>query len=137
MAINHNQMRLAVASIVGLLAAYASYNWLTDTDRPARREEEEAVVMVSRDILREYVGAEDIEISDALNREKSAGKVYIFPAAAGWELSGHYRRSGEDNWHDYLMVLDNQDSLVNLRVNDDDTDLRTKAAQDPKLQITK
>lgn len=130
MALNHRIMRLVVAFTVGLLVAFGSYQWITDTERSSRRTEEEGVVLAAREILRESVGESNLEISDPLERIRAAGKVYIYPANGGWEVSGHYRRQDEKTWHDFLMTLDADNRLLNLRVNDDDPGL---AGRDPRI----
>jgi len=136
MALNHRILRLVVAFVFGLLVAYGSYQWITDTERPARRAEEEGVVLASRDILREVLGVPGLELSDPLDRVRAAGKVYIYPTDTGWEISGHYRRVDEKIWHDFLMTLDNDANLLTLRVNDDDPQIGSLARSDPRLSTT-
>lgn len=131
MAVNHRVLRLVVAFTFGLLISYCSYQWATDSDRPQRRAEEENVVLASREILRSYIGADDLALSDPLNRVREAGKVYIYPVDSGWEISGHYQRPGENTWHDFLLNLDDESGLVNLKVRDDDPRLVELAATDP------
>ena len=90
----------------------------------------------SRIILESWVAdGANIEISDPLNRVREAGKVYIYPIAAGWEISGQYRRTGERLWHPYLMVLDPQSRLVSLAVRDERPALLEKAANDPRFSV--
>lgn len=137
MTVNHRLLSLAFAFAVGLSVSWCSYRWVTDQDRGARRAVEEAVVLESRQILRRYVGGSgDLEISDALHRVRAAGKVYIYPSAGGWELSGHYRRPTETVWRPYLMVLDRNSALVSLSVQDSDPAMRQLATQDPRLKVT-
>lgn len=93
-------------------------------------------MLASREILREYTDSADLEISDALDRVREAGKVYIYPNELGWELSGHYRRPGERMWHDYLMALDGDLSLLRLSVKDDDPALNDLAAVDTKFSTS-
>lgn len=133
MNLNHGVIRLVVALIFGLLVAYGSYQWITNTDRTVRRAEEEAVVFASRDILRSYVTDEGLQISDAVDRVREAGKVYLYPTENGWELSGHYRRQDEKSWHAYLMSLDDKVSLTSLSVQDTDAELTNRADSDPKF----
>ena len=130
---NHRIIRLVVAFAIGLALAFGSYRWISDTERPARRAQEEAVALAGRDILTSYITDEDLEISDALDRVRAAGKVYLFPTETGWELSGHYRRQDEKEWHAWLMALDDNVSLVSLAIQDDDVALTTLARSDPKL----
>lgn len=130
-------MSLVFAFGVGLLAAFMSYQWITNPERAAIRAIEEGVVRESRLILESWVESdESIEISDPLNRVREAGKVYIYPTDGGWELSGQYRRTGEREWHAYLMMLDTDARLVSLSVADDAPELAEKAASDSRFSIS-
>jgi len=137
MPVNHRVMRLVFAFGVGLVAASGSFLWITDTDRSARRAQEEAIVFSSRDILRSYIPDDGLEISDAVDRVREAGKVYFFPTDSGWEISGHYRRPGEKGWHAFLMSVDGNASLVSLSVQDTDMELTRRAAFDPKFSTSR
>ena len=89
MAINHRIARLVFAFGIGLLVAWGSYQWITNPDRTMQRRLEETVVLESRQILRSYFPDTPVlHISDPLDRVRDAGKVYIFPTANGWEVSG-------------------------------------------------
>lgn len=138
MAINHRIASLVFALSVGLLVSWWSYRWLTgNPERTAERVVQEAVVFEARRILAGYVGdGEDLEISDPLNRVREAGKVYIFPTAAGWELSGQYQRPGEKNWHPFLMMLDSESRLIKLSAQDADPALLQRSQADPRLEVT-
>jgi hypothetical protein len=137
MNVNHRLTSLLFAFAVGLTASFCSYQWITNPDRGAERAVEEAVVRASRRILESYVARSgDIEISDPLNRVREAGKVYIYPAADGWELSGQYRRVGERRWHAYLMSLDGDSELVSLSVEDSSPALAGIAETDPLFTVT-
>ena len=137
MTLNHRILRLVVAVAFGLVMAYCSYQWITDTERSDRRAEEEGIVLASRDILREYIGAPDLELSDPLDRVRAAGKVYIYPTDAGWEVSGHYRRTKEKIWHEFLLTLDAEAALLSLRVYDDDQRLANLAQSDPRFKTSR
>ena len=137
MAVNHRISGLIFAFGAGLAVSYCSYQWITDTDRGAQRAIEEAVVLESREVLRAYVSSgEAIHISDPLNRVREAGKVYIYPTPAGWELSGQYRRDGERRWHPYLMNLDAESRLVSLAVSDNDPATLARAGDDSRFTVT-
>ncbi len=136
MAVNHRKLRLVVAGAVGILAAWYAYQWGTDAERPRQRAQEEAVVLASREILLSYIRGTDVEVSDALQRNKDAGKVYIYPTSDGWELSGHYRRSSEKAWHDFLISLQVDSTLKQLSVNDDDAGLVALAETDPRFSAS-
>jgi hypothetical protein len=129
-------MRLLVAITIGIVVAFASYQWIADTDRSARRKHEEAIVLASRDILRTYVTDEGLDISDPLNRVRHAGKVYLFPTSNGWEVSGHYRRRDEKRWHAFLMSVDADAALTNLSVQDSAAELVERATLDPKFSTS-
>jgi len=133
---NHRVIRLVVAFIFGLAVAYGSYQWISDSERPARRVEEEAVALAAREILRSYITDENLEVSDPLDRVRDAGKVYLFPTAGGWEVSGHYKRRGEKAWHPWLMELDRNVSLVSLAVQDANASLAERASADPKFTVS-
>ncbi len=137
MAVNHRIMSLVFASGIGLFVSYCSYQWVTNPDRGAQRAIEEGVVRESRVILESWVAdGANIEISDPLNRVREAGKVYIYPIADGWEISGQYRRTGERRWHPYLMTLDADSRMLSLAVGDERPGLLEKAADDPRFSVT-
>jgi hypothetical protein len=129
-------MGLVVAFTFGLIVAYGSYQWITNTERSVQRGREEAIVFASREILRSYVVDEGLEISDALDRVREAGKVYLYPTDDGWQLSGHYRRHDEKRWHAFLISLDTKESLVSLVVQDTDPELTKMANSDPKFSTS-
>jgi len=134
---NHRVIRLVVAFAIGLAVAYGSYQWISDTERPARRVEEEAVALAAREILLSYITDEGLAISDPIDRVRDAGKVYLFPTDGGWELSGHYKRPGERLWHAWLMALDDNVALVSLAVQDSNAKLTKMAISDPKFTTSK
>ncbi|MDG2375756.1 MAG: hypothetical protein P8M18_05335 [Woeseiaceae bacterium] len=137
MVVNHRIMSLVFAFGVGLLVSFLSYQWISNPERAEKRAIEEAVVRESRLILESVVSnGASLELSDPLNRVREAGKVYIYPLDDGWEVSGHYRRTGEKRWRPYLMVLNGESSLVSMSVQDDDPAVALKAMNDAKLTIT-
>jgi hypothetical protein len=137
MAVNHRITGLVFAFGVGLIASYWSYMWITNSERAAERAVEEAVVMESREILRTFVSSgELIHYSDALDRVREAGKVYIYPTSSGWELSGQYQRDGVPTWHPFLMQLDHDTKLVSLSVRDPDPATAARAREDRRVTVT-
>lgn len=72
---------------------------------------------------------------DPLAPDRKVGKVYVYPTADGWQVSGHYRRVGEERWHPWLMSLDGNGGLRSLALRDDDPGLTARAATDPKLSV--
>jgi len=138
MPINHRVAGLVFAFASGLLASFCSYQWITDPDRGAERKVEERVVREARLVLTDYVAnRQPLEISDPLERVREAGKVYIYPTTYGWEISGQYRRSGEKQWHAFLMQLDEDARLISLAVDDDDPALHARADADPRFSVSR
>ena len=136
MKVNHRILRPVVAFAVGFAIAFYAYDRVTDPRPRVEREREEAVVRASRDILGEYLqDTPGLQIVDPLAPDRKVGKVYIYPAGQGWEVSGHYKRGDGDRWHPYLMQLDANYRLVLLSLRDEDARLRQQAAQDPKLTV--
>lgn len=132
---NHRVIRLVVAFVFGLAVAYGSFQWISDSERRARRVAEEAVALAAREILLSYITDEDLAVSDPLDRVRDAGKVYLFPTEDGWEVSGHYKRRNEKAWHAWLMALDPNISLVSLVVQDTNVELVELAKSDPKFTV--
>ena len=134
---HHRIVRLVVAFAVGIVLALYSYQRISDPEPALQRAREEAVVKSAREILRAYVPAEvALEIADPLAPNRIAGKVYIYPAENGWEVSGHYRRNAADRWHPFLMSLDANIELISLSVRDSDAGIRAAAGDDPKFSVS-
>jgi hypothetical protein len=120
----------------GLLVAALSYEWISN---PAGREERAiqiSVVEVSRQHLEAVIEADLLEIVDPLSPNRKVGKVYIYPEAQGWAVSGYYRRSSDDAWHPYLMTLGVDLTLSHLKIHDRAKGLAERAAIDPALEIS-
>jgi len=132
--LSHRIVRLIVAFAVGLAVSVYAFLRVTDPEPAMQRAREEAVVLHAREILRAYTDAgEDFEIVDPLAPDREIGKVYIYPTASGWEVSGHYRRHDTDRWHPFLMKLNADNSLADLSVRDSSEDLASKALNDPRF----
>jgi hypothetical protein len=130
----HRIARWLIAFGVGLALAWLAYERISDPEPRLQRAREEAVVMSSREILQSYIAPTgDIELVDPLAANRKVGKVFVYPTAGGWEVSGHYRRDGNDVWHPYLMSLDPHRQLVSLAVRDADERVLGMSAQDPKF----
>lgn len=122
---------------VGLLVAVLSYRWVTAPEQRAERAEEEAVVLEARSLLAARLGLDAPEIVDPLAPRRSIGKSYIYPDEGGWEVSGHYRRGPGDDWHPWLMRLDDERHVLLIRVRDDDPQLIRRAGRDPVLEVSR
>ncbi len=120
---------------IGLVVAALSFQWITDPGKREQRAEEERVVEVSRLALLEKLAIAELEIVDPLSPQRKVGKVYVYPLADGWEISGYYRRNDDDHWHPYLMALGPELSLESLKVGDSDSGLAQMATMDPILEV--
>lgn len=133
---HHRIIRLAFAFAVGIALAVYSFQKISDPEPARQRAREEAVVLAARDLLRAAIPADDeIQVVDPLATNRVAGKVYIYPTAEGWEVSGYYRRKDEERWHPFLMRLDGNVQMVSLSVRDKDSRLQRAADSDPKLSV--
>lgn len=133
---NHRIGRTVFALAFGLLVATFAYQWISN---PAGREEraiEVSVVEASRRHLEASIDAGTLEIVDPVSPNRKVGKVYIYPAGQGWEISGYYRRGVDDAWHPYLMTLGADQGLCRLKIQDGDESLAERAANDPQLEIS-
>lgn len=115
---NHRVARWVFALAVGMLAAVFSYQWITNPAPRAERQVQEAAVMASRRALRAALIMPGLEIVDPLSPDRKVGKVYVYPADDGWEVSGYYRRNADDAWHPYLVTLDAAYTLLGVKVQD-------------------
>ena len=132
---NHRVGSVVFGLAVGLAIAVLSYQWVTDPDKRAAHEEQEKVVALSREILKRTIAIQDLELVDPLAPQRKVGKVYIYPLENGWELSGYYRRDGDDRWHPYLLALSADLSLLSLKVQDSDPGLAQIAAANPLVDV--
>lgn len=112
---NHRVASLIFALAVGLLAAWLSWRWVTDTGPRQQRAVENAMVLAARTAVRQRLGGDDLEIVDPLNPNRVAGKVFIYPADDGWEISGYYRRGDAGPWSPWLVVVDGQGRPIRVR----------------------
>jgi hypothetical protein len=120
---------------VGLLVAVLSYRWLVDPHSREERQRQEQVVLESRTLLQELIGSGMLEIVDPLSPDRKVGKVYVYPANTGWEVSGYYRRSDTDLWHPYLLSLDENLALLHLKISDQDPALIDRGTNDSRLEV--
>ena len=126
---------IVFAVAVGLIVAFLSYRWITDSGPREERARQEAAVNTSRTALESFVAAGPLEIVDPLAPQRRVGKVYIYPLQSGWEVSGFYRRDERDLWHPYLVVLDTDLQLVSLKLSEQDPDVLKRAEQDAKVEV--
>lgn len=130
----HRVLRVVIALAFGIALAWYAYQRIADPVPRQQRLQEETVVVQAREILARYVALDsELEIVDPLNKNRVAGKVYIYPVDDGWQVSGHYRRAGEVRWQPWLMTLDERAVLTELSVQD--AALEERAANDPLLTV--
>jgi hypothetical protein len=115
---NHKIGRLIFGFGVGLLVAVFALKWISDPAPRAERAVQETVAVAARQILKETLGLDGLEMVDPVEPDRKVGKSYIFRRNDGWEVSGYYRRSDGDRWHPFLMVLDDSVALMSLKVRD-------------------
>lgn len=120
---------------VGLAVAWWSYVQFADPAKLDERREQERVVLLARQHLIAKIGLADAEIVDPLAPQRKVGKVYIYPSADGWEVSGFYRRDDSDRWHAFLMSIDGSDALRHLKVQDRNDALAVRSMSDPVLEV--
>ncbi len=106
---------------VGITLAWFSFQWTTESEpRQAQRAAEEAIVLEARKHLTRALGDGSssadsaLQIADPLQPNRVAGKVFIYPVDAGWEVSGHYRRRGREQWRPWIMALDDDGNMLRL-----------------------
>ena len=128
---------IVFAIAVGLAVAVLSYRWITNPNANVERLRQEQVVMHSRGILEGIVGSGQLEIVDPLSPDSKVGKVYVYPATTGWEVSGYYRRSDTDLWHPYLVRLDEDLVLIHLKISDQDQALIERGKNDSVLEVVR
>jgi hypothetical protein len=116
--VNHRVGRLVFGFATGLLVAFLSYRWIADTGPRIERAEQERVVLASRALLQETLQIGELELVDPLAPDRVVGKAYVYPADAGWEVSGFYRRNAQDLWHPYLLSLNASMQLTKLKISD-------------------
>jgi hypothetical protein len=115
---NHRVGRLVFGFSVGLIFAVLSYRWIADTGPRIERQEQERVVVASREHLHATLDLGQLELVDPLSPDRVVGKAYVYPAGDGWEVSGFYRRDDQDLWHPYLVTLDASTKLTHLKISD-------------------
>lgn len=130
----HRILPVLVAVAVGVVLSLYAYQRITDPEPAMQRQQEEAVVIAARKILRNYVArSAQLVIVDPLQTNRAIGKTYIYPTANGWQVSGHYQRPSETRWHPWLMTLDESRQLQHLKVQDGDPRIKARAAGDPRF----
>ena len=116
---------------VGITLAWFSFEWTTGSEpRQTQRAAEEAIVLAARQHVTAALGAAGgLQIADPLQPNRVAGKVFIYPAGTGWEVSGHYRRAAGELWRPWIMTLDGDGNMLTLSAQTPDGRLELPDAQ--------
>lgn len=130
---NHRVGSFVFAAVVGLAVATLAFRWISDPAPRLERERQESAVHAARSALQDTVGAAALEIVDPLAARRSVGKTYVYRHAAGWQVSGYYRRDANDLWHPYLATLAADLAIVHLKISD--TGLLGRDADNPWLEV--
>ena len=128
------------ALAIGFGVAIYAYQRVSDPLPGLQRQEEERIVMLARDAVRNTIvgdgaGSGELLVVDPLAPNRVAGKTYVYPTNPGWEVSGYYRRNLDDVWHPWLMRLDENGGMLSLSVRDSDPGLARQAAASETLSI--
>jgi hypothetical protein len=135
--LNHRIVKLVVAFAIGIFLSWYSYQMITDPEPARERALEDAAVYAAREIVRDYIATgSGLEMIDPLAPDRVVGKSYIYPVAAGWQVSGYYRRGSGDRWHPFLMSMDSNLALQSLSIKDADPALSELAGSDARLEVT-
>lgn len=118
---------------VGLLVAIGAWRWAADPAPRIERAKEEAAVVAAREHLGQLLPIGEPQLVDPLAPDRKVGKVYVYRAGDGWEVSGFYRRGNDDRWHPYLMKLDAAHAMTHLRVQD--AELLDLGKANPVLEV--
>ena len=131
----HRISSIVFGLVVGLAVAIGSYHWITDPIKRAERERQESIVLQGREHVLTLLDLDGLEFVDPLSPQRKVGKVYIYPAGSGWEVSGFYRRNENDRWHAFLLALDGNGGAELLRVRDTSPGIAGRAADEARLEV--
>lgn len=135
-AVKQKTTGILFAVSIGLLLAWYSYQRINDPRPGLERQQQENLVLEARAELRRVLRLDDLaEIVDPLAPNRVAGRVYIFTEGEEWQVSGYYRRSQEAEWLPWLMLLDTDGSLLELKVPATDPMAARLAAEEPRIVV--
>lgn len=133
---NHKVASILFAVSIGLLVAWYAYQRASDPRPTLERQRQETLVLEARAQLATVLGLDDQgEIVDPLAPNRVVGKVYIYPDGRDWQISGFYRRSEEQEWLPWLMLLDSEGSLRELKLPGADPMAARLATEDPRIVV--
>jgi len=122
--LRHRIGGLAFALAVGVVLAWLAYQLAVTPLPREERVQQEAMVLEARRAIVAHLGdAEPLEIVDPLQPNRVAGKVFIYPVADGWQVSGFYRSGGRGAWQPWLVTLDADGEIMSIAAaGDEDSD---------------
>ena len=127
---------LLFAVSIGLLVAWYAYERASDPRPTIERQHQEALVIEARTHLQRLLALdEEAEVVDPLAPNRVAGKVYIYPEAPNWQVSGFYRRTEGTEWLPWLMRLDNEGELLELKLPAAEPRAAQLAAEDARIVV--
>ena len=104
---------IVFALVVGLAMAWWAYQSNPTPEQRAQRVIEESMVLRASEAIRSLLGGgADLQIVDPLNPNRVAGKVFVYPVDAGYEVSGYYRREAGTFWQPWLVRLDRNGAII-------------------------
>lgn len=130
---DHRKGQWIFATIVGLLVAVGAWRWASDPAPRIERAKQEAAVIATRERLEDALGLGELELVDPLAPDRKVGKVYVYRAGDGWEVSGFYRRDDNERWRPFLMSLGADNVMTRVKVRD--PALAAAAAGDERLEV--
>ncbi|MEM7502181.1 MAG: hypothetical protein AAF417_09070 [Pseudomonadota bacterium] len=127
---------LLFAVSIGLLVAWYAYDRASDPQPTIERQRQEALVLEARSHLQRLLALDDeAEVVDPLAPNRVAGKVYIYPEASNWQVSGFYRRAEGTEWLPWLMRLDEAGELRELKLPVAEPRAAQLAVEDPRIVV--
>lgn len=111
--------QIIFALTIGFALSWTVYQSTVKPPYQAQRQLEEKIIKKANILLIESLQLPvGIEVIDPINPDKDVGKTYISPENEKWQISGYYRRSEMDDWHPWLMNLDQDLLFIELSVQD-------------------
>ena len=116
----HTINQKVFAVIIGFAVSYYAYKWAVDPAPRLQRQTEEKIVSYARKSFFQLLElTEQTKVIDPLNPDRKVGKTYLASSENGWQVSGFFRRDDLEHWYPWLMNLDNDLNIVELRIQGD------------------
>ena len=114
----YTPVQIVFAIIVGLSLSSIVYFSTISPDSQKQRATEETVVLEAEKLFFILLELPDSsEIISPINENRDVGKTYIYPTVnGGWQVSGYFRTSQGEEWNPWLMNLDENINVIELKV---------------------